>query len=73
MYFLCFSWHGSNVEGLPADPLSLSEEFPNPEALYRSLDMLTDDMSSADCQNANRGIVKIFPIHITFIKKDFED
>ncbi|XP_031573347.1 uncharacterized protein LOC116307296 isoform X3 [Actinia tenebrosa] len=41
------NWQGSNVEGLPADPLSLSEEFPNPDVLYRSLDMLNEDIPSS--------------------------
>lgn len=59
MDVLCFvSWQPSaGTDPFPPHALSLAEDVPNPDALYRSLDMLTDDLpvTQADPHSTNRG------------------
>lgn len=58
MYVLCFgSWQQSaGTDPFPPHALSLAEDVPNPDALYRSLDMLTDDLPVTQADpSTNRG------------------
>ena len=59
MNVLCFvSWQQSaGTDPFPPHALSLAEDVPNPDALYRSLDMLTDDLpvTQTDSHTTNRG------------------
>ena len=48
----------AGTDSFPSHALSLPEEVPNPDALYSSLDMLTEDLQTEgqnDCHSANRG------------------
>lgn len=56
LYFV--SWQQSaGTDPFPPHALSLAEDVPNPDALYRSLDMLTDELpvSQNDSHSTNRG------------------
>lgn len=60
MYILLISWQQSaGTDPFPSHALNnLPEEVPNPDALYRSLDMLTDDLQPGaqnDSHSAARG------------------
>lgn len=58
MDVLCFvSWQQSaGTDPFPPHALSLAEDVPNPDALYRSLDMLTDDLPVTQADpSTNRG------------------
>lgn len=56
VYFL--SWQQSaNADPFPSHAIHLTEDVPNPDALYSSLDMLTDDLPGTqnDSHSTNRG------------------
>lgn len=53
-----WSQQPTGTDPFPSHALNLAEEVPNPDALYHSLDMLTDDLQNGaanDCHAANRG------------------
>lgn len=56
MFFV--SWQPSaGTDPFPPHALSLTEDVPNPDALYSSLDMLTDDLPGTqnDSHSTNKG------------------
>ena len=60
MHNYVFSWQQSaGTDPFPSHTLNLqADEVPNPDALYRSLDMLADDLqpaTQADSHSAARG------------------
>lgn len=57
---LFFSWQqqSAGTDPFQSHELNLTEEVPNPDALYSSLDMLSDDLQNGtanDVHSADRG------------------
>ena len=46
MSMFCCSWNVSSGDPIPTDALNLSEDIPNPDALYHTLDMFGEDEMS---------------------------
>ena len=75
---LCFSysWHQpGGSDPLPPNALSLTEEYPNPDALYRTLGMIADDQSGLQpeppvsrgkflliCYQISTGVLPVCPL-----------